>query len=114
MPRKDLIICSDKYRLERLADILDVEESEAEKLLHQIDHEAGLEILLDDFRSEMLQCPGSAGAAGDDVHHDGGVQAGLFGQLDSLAAGDHVDGTEQLIDCFAGLAGAGRADVDNV
>ena len=33
------IICSDKYRIERLADILDVEEREAEKLLHQIDHE---------------------------------------------------------------------------
>ena len=33
------IICSDKHRIERLANILDVEESEAEKLLHQIDHE---------------------------------------------------------------------------
>ena len=33
------IICSDKYRIERLADILDVEEKEAKKLLHQIDQE---------------------------------------------------------------------------
>jgi hypothetical protein len=33
------IICSDKHRIERLADILDVEEDEAEKLLHQIDRE---------------------------------------------------------------------------
>jgi hypothetical protein len=33
------IICSNNYRIKRLADILDVEESEAEKLLHQIDHE---------------------------------------------------------------------------
>ena len=33
------IICSDKFRIERLADILDVEEDEAEKLLHQIDRE---------------------------------------------------------------------------
>ena len=33
------IICSDEYRIERLANILDVEESEAEKLLHKIDHE---------------------------------------------------------------------------
>ena len=33
------IICSDKYRIERLADILYVEENEAEKLLHQIDQE---------------------------------------------------------------------------
>ena len=33
------IICSDKYRIERLADILDVEEDEAEKLLHHIDRE---------------------------------------------------------------------------
>jgi cytidylate kinase len=33
------IICSDNYRIERLAAILDVEETEAEKLLHKIDHE---------------------------------------------------------------------------
>ena len=33
------IICSEKYRIERLADILDVEEDEGEKLLHQIDQE---------------------------------------------------------------------------
>jgi hypothetical protein len=33
------IICSDKYRIERLAGILDVEEREAEKLLHKIDQE---------------------------------------------------------------------------
>jgi cytidylate kinase len=33
------IICSDKYRLERLAGILDVEEDEAKKMLHQIDLE---------------------------------------------------------------------------
>ena len=33
------IICSDEYRLSRLADILDVEEAEAEKLLHHIDQE---------------------------------------------------------------------------
>ncbi len=33
------IICSNEYRIQRLADILDVEETEAEKLLHQIDHE---------------------------------------------------------------------------
>ncbi|MGD9361576.1 MAG: cytidylate kinase-like family protein [Desulfobacterales bacterium] len=33
------IICSDEYRIARLASILDVEETEAEKLLHQIDHE---------------------------------------------------------------------------
>jgi hypothetical protein len=33
------IICSDGFRIERLAAILDVEESEAEKLLHHIDHE---------------------------------------------------------------------------
>jgi len=32
-------ICSDKYRIKRLADILDVEEDEAEKLLHHIDRE---------------------------------------------------------------------------
>ncbi len=39
MPRKDLIICSDEYRIARLADIFDVEETEAGKLLHQIDQE---------------------------------------------------------------------------
>ena len=33
------IICSDEYRIARLAGILDVEETEAEKLLHQIDQE---------------------------------------------------------------------------
>ena len=33
------IICSDKFRIERLADILDAKEDEAEKLLHQIDRE---------------------------------------------------------------------------
>jgi hypothetical protein len=33
------IICSDGYRIARLANILDVEETEAEKLLHQIDQE---------------------------------------------------------------------------
>jgi hypothetical protein len=33
------IICSNKYRMERLANILDVEETETEKLLHQIDQE---------------------------------------------------------------------------
>jgi hypothetical protein len=33
------IICSDEYRIARLAGILDVEETEAEKLLHQIDYE---------------------------------------------------------------------------
>jgi cytidylate kinase len=33
------IICSDKYRIKRLADILDVEEDEAEKILHTIDWE---------------------------------------------------------------------------
>jgi hypothetical protein len=33
------IICSDKYRISRLANILDVEEDEAEKLLSQIDKE---------------------------------------------------------------------------
>jgi hypothetical protein len=33
------IICSDKFRIERLAGILDVEEDEAEKLLHDIDRE---------------------------------------------------------------------------
>jgi len=33
------IICSDKYRIKRLADILDVEENEAEKLLQHIDQE---------------------------------------------------------------------------
>ena len=33
------IICSNEYRIARLADILDVEETEAEKLLHQIDQE---------------------------------------------------------------------------
>ena len=33
------IICSDEYRIARLANILDVEETEAEKLLHQIDKE---------------------------------------------------------------------------
>jgi len=33
------IICSDEYRIARLADIIDVEETEAEKLLHQIDRE---------------------------------------------------------------------------
>ena len=33
------IICSNEYRIGRLADILDVEETEAEKLLHQIDQE---------------------------------------------------------------------------
>jgi cytidylate kinase len=33
------IICSDDYRIKRLADILDVAENEAEKLLHQIDQE---------------------------------------------------------------------------
>jgi cytidylate kinase len=33
------IICSNKHRIERLADILDVEENEAEKLLHYIDQE---------------------------------------------------------------------------
>jgi len=33
------IICSDKFRIERLANILDVEENEAEKLLHHIDQE---------------------------------------------------------------------------
>jgi cytidylate kinase len=33
------IICSDKYRIERSANILAVEENEAEKLLHQIDQE---------------------------------------------------------------------------
>ena len=33
------IICSNTYRMERLADILHVEETEAEKLLHQIDRE---------------------------------------------------------------------------
>jgi hypothetical protein len=33
------IICSNEYRIERLAGILDVEETEAEKLLHQIDRE---------------------------------------------------------------------------
>jgi len=33
------IICSNKYRIARLANILDVEETEAEKLLHQIDQE---------------------------------------------------------------------------
>jgi cytidylate kinase len=33
------IICSDEFRIERLAAILDVEETEAERLLHQIDHE---------------------------------------------------------------------------
>jgi len=33
------IICSDKYRIKRLADIVDVEEDEAEKMLHTIDRE---------------------------------------------------------------------------
>jgi cytidylate kinase len=33
------IICSDEYRMERLVKILDVEETETEKLLHQIDKE---------------------------------------------------------------------------
>ena len=33
------IICSDKFRMERLVNILDVEEAETEKLLHQIDKE---------------------------------------------------------------------------
>jgi cytidylate kinase len=33
------IICSNKFRIERLASILDVEDSEAEKLLHHIDQE---------------------------------------------------------------------------
>jgi len=33
------IICSNEYRITRLADILDVEEDEAEKLLHHIDQE---------------------------------------------------------------------------
>ena len=33
------IICSDEYRIARLAGILDVEETEAEKLLDQIDRE---------------------------------------------------------------------------
>ena len=33
------IICSDKYRIKRLADILDVEENEAEKMLQRIDQE---------------------------------------------------------------------------
>ena len=33
------IICSNEYRIERLSDILEVEETEAEKLLHQIDQE---------------------------------------------------------------------------
>ncbi len=33
------IICSDEYRIQRLANILDVEETEAEKLLHKIDRE---------------------------------------------------------------------------
>ena len=33
------IICSNEYRIERLADILDVEQNEAEKLLHNIDQE---------------------------------------------------------------------------
>jgi hypothetical protein len=33
------IICSDEYRIVRLAGILDVEETEAEKLLHRIDRE---------------------------------------------------------------------------
>jgi len=33
------IVCSDKYRIERLADIVDIEEDEAEKLLHNIDRE---------------------------------------------------------------------------
>ena len=33
------IICSDEYRIVRLADILDVEETEAGKLLHHIDQE---------------------------------------------------------------------------
>ena len=33
------IICSEKYRIERLSKLLDVEENEAEKVLHQIDQE---------------------------------------------------------------------------
>ena len=33
------IICSDKYRIERLSKLLDLEEYETEKLLHQIDQE---------------------------------------------------------------------------
>jgi cytidylate kinase len=33
------IICSNEYRIARLADIFDVEETEAEKLLHKIDQE---------------------------------------------------------------------------
>ena len=33
------IICSNKFRMERLVNILDVEETETEKLLHQIDQE---------------------------------------------------------------------------
>jgi cytidylate kinase len=33
------IICSNEYRIARLAEILDVEKTEAEKLLHQIDQE---------------------------------------------------------------------------
>jgi len=33
------IICSNEYRIARLADMFDVEETEAEKLLHQIDQE---------------------------------------------------------------------------
>jgi len=33
------IICSDKYRIRRLADIIDVEEREAEKLLQRMDQE---------------------------------------------------------------------------
>jgi cytidylate kinase len=33
------IICSDKFRMERLVNILDVEEAETEKLLYQIDKE---------------------------------------------------------------------------
>jgi len=41
LPRKRVlavrIVCSNEYRIARLADILDVEETEAEKLLHQID-----------------------------------------------------------------------------
>ena len=33
------IICSEKYRIERLSKLLDLEENEAEKVLHQIDQE---------------------------------------------------------------------------
>ena len=81
-----------------------------EVLEDQLDHETGIEVVLDDLFAQIFQRPRVRGASGHHLMHLLQIEPVAPGKRQCLTDAHHVDRAEDLVERLGDLPGADRSD----